>query len=134
MNTRILVLAGLSLLHLTGCGKETPPSVFTVASHDELVVKTLPAIREACPGLDKYAHSFESVRVKGHLRTAILFDVPDSTTIPASYQAGGHTCYVEIDSDGKNIYIEKLACKSICLDQLNTPDGQLRIGLVQENR
>ncbi|MBT2294531.1 hypothetical protein [Pseudomonas fluorescens] len=134
MNTRILVLTGLSLLHLTGCGKESPPSVFTVTSNDELVVNTLPAIRDACPGLDKYAQSFENVRVGGHFRTAILFDVPESITIPATYQAGGHTCYIEIDSDGKTIYIEKLACKSICLDQLDTPDGQLKIGLAQENR
>lgn len=122
------------MLYLSGCGKASPPPVFTVATNDELVINTLPAIREACPGLDKYAHSFETIRVESHFRTAILFDVPESTTIPAAYKAGGHTCYVEIDSDGKSIYIEKLACKSICLDQLNTPDGQLKIALSKESR
>jgi hypothetical protein len=133
MITRVFGLLGLSLLGLSGCGKEVAPSVFAVSSSDQLVIKALPGIRQVCPGLDKYSQTFKNIRVGGDFRTAILFDIPEIARIPDAYNAGGHTCYVEIDSTGKSIFIEKLACKSICLDQLNTPDGQLKIDLPQGN-
>lgn len=133
MKTRILGLLGLSLLALSGCGKEATPSVFSVSSDDHLVIKTLPGVRQVCPGLDKYSQTFENIHVEDRYRTTVIFDVPDTSHIPDAYKAGGHTCYVEIDSTGKSIFIEKQACKSICLDQLNTPDGQLKIDLPQGN-
>lgn len=130
MKARILGLLGFSLLVLSGCGKEsTAPSVFAVTSDDHLVVKTLPGIRQVCPGLDKYSQTFRNIRVVDNFRTSIIFDVPETARIPDAYKAGGHTCHVEIDSEGKSIFIEKLACKSICLDELKTPDGQLKIDL-----
>lgn len=133
MNTWSLALLGFSLLYLSGCGEGPPITEFVVVSDDELVTKSLPAIRRACPGLDKYSSSFEKARIENNYRTSILFDVRESSKIPEAFKAGGHTCYVEIDSTGKSIYIEKLACKSICLDQLNTPEGQLKIDLSPEN-
>jgi len=134
MKTRILGLLGLSLLGLSGCGKESSvPSVFAVSSDDQVVIKSLPGVRQVCPGLDKYAQTFRNIRVEDHFRTSIIFDVPETARIPDAYKAGGHTCYVEIDSAGKSIFIEKLACKSICLDQLNAPEGQLKIDLPHLN-
>lgn len=131
MKKNILGVFGLSLVALSGCEKAVSTSTFSVSSDDPLVMKMLPAVRQACPGLDKYSQFFENVRVEEQFRTSILFDVPESASIPDSYKAGGHTCYIEIDSKGKSIFIEKLACKSICLDQLKTPDGQLKIDLAQ---
>ena len=131
MKKRILETLGFSLLVLSVCEQASASSVFSVSSDDPLVMKTLPAIRQVCPGLDKYSQAFESVRVEENFRTSILFDIPELARIPDAYKAGGHTCYIEIDSKGKSVFIEKLACKSICLDQLNTPNGQLKIDLPQ---
>ncbi|KAB0531346.1 MULTISPECIES: hypothetical protein [Pseudomonas] len=131
MKKKILGVFGLSLLTLSGCEIAAAFSVFSVPSDDPLVIKMLPAVRQVCPGLDKYSQEFERVRVEENFRTSILFDVPESASIPDAYKAGGHTCYIEIDSKGRSIFIEKLACKSICLDQLETPDGQLKIDLPQ---
>lgn len=121
------------MLYLSGCGDGPPTTEFVVVSDNELVTKSLPAIRRACPGLDKYSSSFEKARIENNYRTSILFDVRESSKVPGAYKAEGHTCYLEIDSTGKSIYVEKLACKSICLDQLNTPDGQLKIDLAPES-
>lgn len=133
MNVKLWILLGLSLSILSGCGKQPTTAEFKVVSDDPLVVQTLPSIRHACPGLDKYSQVFENIRVEGNFRTSILFDVPETARIPDAYKAGGHTCYLEIDSSGKTVFIEKLGCKSICLDQLKTPDGQLKIDLSREN-
>lgn len=133
MNKTLGVTLGLSLSVLSGCGKEPITAGFQVVSDDPLVVQTLPSIRHACPGLDKYSQVLENVRIEENFRKSILFDVPESARIPDAYKAGGHTCYLEIDSSGKSIFIEKSGCKSICLDQLKTPDGQLKIDLAQGN-
>jgi len=122
----LVVVAPLALL---GCGAESTSSVFTVASNDPLVSKTLPAIRQACPGLNKYTSQFEQVRVENGYRTAVVFDIPESARIPDSYKAYGHTCFIEIESDASSIFIEKAACKSVCLDQASVPDGQLKLPL-----
>lgn len=131
MKSRILGVLGFSLLVLSGCGEKATIPEFKVVSDSPLVGKALPAIRQACPGLDKYSQALKNIRVQDNFRTSILFDVTESASIPDAYKVGGHTCYVEIDSTGKSIFIEKLGCKSLCLDQLNTPDGQLKIDLVQ---
>lgn len=131
MKKRILETLGFSLLALSACEKAFASSVFSVPSDDPLVMKALPAIRQACPGLDKYSQSFENTRVEDNFRTSILFNIPEQARIPEAYKAGGHTCYIEIDSKGNSIFIEKLACKSVCLDQLTTPKGQLKIDLPQ---
>jgi len=117
---------------LAACGGEAPkqPAVFSVSTKDELVLTSLPSIRQACPGLDKYAGSFQNARVEEQFRTSIVFDINERNTIPESYKAGGHSCFVEIEKDGSAILIEKKACKSVCLDRLDTPDGQLKLPLV----
>jgi hypothetical protein len=123
---------------LVGCGESQPEqatsvrSVFTVDTKDELVIKALPATRLACPGLDRYASQFEDVRVEQQYRTAIVFYIPENTEIPDVYKAGGNNCFVEIAPDGSDIFVEKMACKSVCLDQVNTPDGQLKIALASD--
>lgn len=133
MKKGTLKVLGFSLLTLLACEKASASSAFSVSSDDSLVIKALPAIRQVCPGLDKYSQEFENIRVEDNFRTSILFDIPKPVHIPNAYKAGGHTCYIEIDSKGKSIFIEKLACKSVCLDQFNTPDGQLKIDLPQGN-
>lgn len=114
---------------LYGCDTGSTLTTFGVTSDDPLVGKALPGIRQACPGLDKYAGQFESVRVESHYRTAVVFDIPEAARIPDAYKAGGHTCFLEIDGDGSTLYIEKLACKSVCLDQFDVPEGQLKLPL-----
>ncbi|HBO9849869.1 TPA: hypothetical protein L5F86_001576 [Pseudomonas aeruginosa] len=114
---------------LYGCDSGNTQATFSVASDDPLVEKALPSIRQACPGLDKYAGQFESVRVESQYRTAVVFDIPDAAHLPDAYAAGGHTCFLEIDDNGNALYIEKLACKSVCLDQVDVPEGQLKLPL-----
>lgn len=122
---------GLTALALVGCGSESAGSKFSVTTNDTLVANALPAIRQACPGLDKYASQFKAVRVEDNYRTSVVFDIPETAQIPDSYKAGGHSCFVEIDPDGKSIIVEKLACKSVCLDQAETPNGPLKIALIE---
>lgn len=129
MNVRIAGPLVLLAIALSGCGAGSGPAEFKVLTSDALVTTALPAIRKACPGLDKYAPQFSNTRVEQNFRTAILFEVAESSKIPDAYKAGGQTCFIEIDADGKNIFIEKQACKSVCLDQLTTPDGQLKLSL-----
>ncbi|TBV10238.1 hypothetical protein DNK08_07105 [Stutzerimonas kirkiae] len=124
----------MALTMLAGCGKEPPkePSVFNVDTQDELVIKSLPATRQACPGLNRYASDFQDIRVEQQYRTTIVFHIPERSGIPDAYKAGGHNCFLEIEGDGSAIFLEKLACKSVCLDKVDVPDGQLRLGLVSE--
>lgn len=124
----------LAVALLTGCGEEAPkgPVQFSVDTKDELVLKVLPATRLACPGLSRYSHDFQDVRVEQQYRTAIVFHVPDHSSIPDTYKAGGHNCFIEIEGDGSAILIEKLACKSVCLDQLDVPAGQLKLTLASD--
>lgn len=117
------------LLGLAGCGSESDHSEFKIKTSDPLIKTALPAIRSVCPGLDKYAPQFSNLRVEQQFRTAITFEVSSSSRIPDAYKAGGHTCFIEVDADGKDIFIEKKACKSVCLDQVSTPDGQLKLSL-----
>lgn len=118
-------------LLLTGCGDESAKKevIFKVATQDALVLQTMPAIRHACPGLDRYAADFQAVRVEEQFRTTIAFDVPERNGVPEHYKASGHSCFVEIEKDGSAIFIEKKACKSLCLDRLDVPDGQLKLSL-----
>ncbi len=116
---------------LAACGGDAPKqtTVFSVPTKDELVLASLPSIRQACPGLDKYSGSFQGNRVEKLFRTTIVFDINERNSIPEPYKASGHSCYVEIEKDGSAILIEKKACKSVCLDQLDVPDGQLKLSL-----
>lgn len=114
---------------LYGCDSGSSQVTFGVTSDDPLIEKTLPSIRQACPGLDKYAGQFESVRVESQYRTAVVFDIPDAARLPDAFKAGGHTCFLEIDDNGSTLFIEKLACKSVCLDQVDVPEGQLKLPL-----
>lgn len=128
MNKGLLML---SVLLLAGCGEEAPKAsaVFSVNTQDKLVTNALPAIHQACPGLNKYADDFQDVRVEEQFRTTIVFQIPEHNSIPEAYKADGHNCFVEIEGDGRSIVIEKLACKSVCLDRLDVPDGQLKLKL-----
>ena len=131
MNVRIACLLTLFSLTLSGCGAGSGSTEFKVVTRDSVVTSALPAIRKVCPGLDKYAAQFSNLRVEQQFRTAILFEVSNSSKIPDAYKAGGHTCFIEIDADGNNIFIEKNACKSVCQDQLTTSEGQLKLSLAE---
>lgn len=128
----------LAAFALAGCGEAEQQqttaalALFTVDTQDELVLKTLPATRLACPGLNRYADRFEKVRVEPQYRTAIAFHIPEQSGIPDAYKAGGHNCFIEIESDGSAVLIEKMACKSVCLDQTEVPEGQLKLPLLSE--
>lgn len=124
-------ILALAIGMLAACGGDAPeqPAAFNVVTKDKLTLASLPSIRQACPGLDKYAGSFRNTRVEEQYRTTIAFDVNDRNTIPELYKAAGHSCFVEIEKDGSVILIEKKACKSVCLDQLDVPDGQLKLTL-----
>lgn len=131
MKVRFSGVLTLVILVLSGCGVESGPAEFKVITSDSVVTSALPAIRKVCPGLDKYASQFSNIRVEQQFRTAIVFEVSSSSKIPEAYKAGGHTCFIEVDADGKNIFIEKKACKSVCQDQVTTPDGQLKFSLTE---
>lgn len=124
-----MALVAVAPLALLGCGAESASSVFTVTSNDPLVSKALPAIRQACPGLDTYASQFKQIRIENNYRTAVVFDIPEAARIPDAYKASGHTCFIEIAPDGSGIFVEKMACKSVCLDRADVPDGQLKLPL-----
>lgn len=130
MKARTSTLLGISLLVLAGCEKDQPPATpFTVSTDDQRISAASQAIRQACPGLDKYASQLTQPRVQQNFRTAIVFDIPDDARLPEAYKAAGHTCYLEIDARGQTLFIDKLPCKSICLDQVVTPPGQLKLSL-----
>jgi hypothetical protein len=129
MNAKQACVAVSVCVMLYGCDSGSTQATFSVASDDPLVEKALPGIRQACPGLDKYAGQFESVRVESQYRTAVVFDIPDAARLPDAYKAGGNTCFLEVDDKGSALYIEKLACKSVCLDQVDVPEGQLKLPL-----
>jgi hypothetical protein len=127
-----MALVAAAPLVMSGCGAESASTVFTLTSNDPLVSKALPAIRQACPGLDTYASQFKQIRIENNYRTAIVFDIPEAARIPNTYKASGHTCFIEIAPDGSGIFVEKAACKSVCLDQADVPEGQLKLPLVSE--
>lgn len=127
--TGLIFLLALALFGLEGCGGESDHPEFRIITSNSLIKTALPAIRGVCPGLDKYAPQFSNLRVEQQFRAAITFEVSNSSKIPDAYKAGGHTCFIEVDDDGKNIFIEKKACQSLCLDKVSTPDGQLKLSL-----
>lgn len=122
----------LGTLLLAACGDESSrqASAFNVETQDALVVKTLPAIRQACPGLDVYSSEFLNVRVQENYRTTIVFDISETAKLPPLFRAYGHSCFVEISPDGKDIFIDKAPCKSVCLNRSQVPDGQLTLPLL----
>lgn len=129
MKTLQVCAAAMMCAMLYGCDSGSVQATFNVESDDVLVKKVLPDIRQACPGLDKYAGQFEAVRVEHNYRTAIAFDIPEAARLPDGYKAGGHTCFLEVDDDGSVLFIEKAACKSVCLDQTDVPEGQMKLQL-----
>ncbi len=125
MKKGLLVVGGLLL---AGCGDDQS-SIFNGESQDALVMKTLPAIRQACPGLDVYSGDFLNLRVQNNHRTTIAFDIPETAKLPPLFGANGHSCFIEISSEGKDIIIDKAPCKSVCLNRSQVPDGQLILPL-----
>lgn len=127
MKTLQVLATAMVCAVLSACDSGGLQSKFNVESDDVLVKQVLPEIRQACPGLDKYSGQFESVRVEHNYRTTIAFDIPDAARLPDGYKADGHTCFLEVDDDGSLLLIEKAACKSVCLDQTDVPEGQMKL-------
>ncbi len=129
MNKLVQWGALLTVTMLAACSPDTEKTEFRVDTSNALVKSSLPSIRKACPGLDKFASELGAVRIQENLRTTLVFDVPDSAQVPSDYKAAGNTCFIEIEGDGKSAVIEKAACKAICLDRIESPGKQLVLNL-----
>ncbi len=91
-----------------------------------IVTEAWPKIKQACPGLNKYASSLQFDGIEENFsyapehaqRVSIKFKIPDNDqNIPLNYVANGHTCYLEVSRDGKTLTVSKNACKAVCLDK-----------------
>ena len=103
----------------------------------QLLQANWPKIKQACPGLDKYAKDLQPYGVEDNFdyadpdvqRASTKFKVSDKAEIPAEYRSRGHTCFFEVSRDGSKLTIPKRACMSICLDKDMSKDnsGQFTI-------
>jgi hypothetical protein len=123
----VLVLL-LVLTVSAGCGSENSTNSFKInlPKDPALLTKTravLPAVLNACPGLNKYAGDFSVAEVGlGSMRDyeggiEITFAVTDRPhELPSSIRTRsmGQTCYLNVKPDGSKIYIGKSGCHSIC--------------------
>lgn len=134
MRQLIFISTFLFLHLLVGCDKSdkentpvnatvTNASVFTVNTDNTLVQKTLPTIRQLCPGLDKYAGEFSDINVDDgyYFRTTLKFHIDENAKIPNEYAAQGNNCFIDINDDS-TVTIHKSACQSVCLDHESSHD------------
>ena len=97
----------------------------------QLLQANWPKIKQACPGLDKYAKDLQSDGVEDNFdvarpdvqRASVKLNVSDNAQIPAEYRSRGHTCYYEVSRDGSKLTIPKRPCVSICLDKDMSKDN-----------
>lgn len=140
MKKKILFAAILIISALLGCTKEKQE--FQIVIPQELdnepkaiVMKAWPAVKRACPGLDRYSDmiTFDGIETSisagmdkwleetGHKekegKVTIRFKVSEESKNPTIYRAYGHTCFLEISRNGKYLTIPKEPCASLCLDR-----------------
>lgn len=112
------------------------------AEANALVASKWPAMRAACPGLDKYSDSLSPMDVEDNFayapddaqRVTVSYGIAkDEQRIPTKYAAFGHTCLLEVSRDGSRLLIAKSPCQAVCLDRPVAPHelkrGQLDIPL-----
>lgn len=124
------------------CSKNTKmaANAFQVSTLDnispeakDLVSRSLPKIREACPGLEKFGtdlknniiHDYMGLDEKESRKVTIEVVVPNGESIiPDRYRAWGQHCYLDVSADGSSLSVAKTACKSVCMDEdFNNDDG-----------
>ena len=125
------------MMALLACTDEPKQSLsLTIPDNAKPEVKQLlqanwPKIKQACPGLDKYAKDLQSDGVEDNFdvarpdvqRASVKLNVSDNAQIPAEYRARGHTCFYEVSRDGSKLTIPKRPCVSICLDRDMSKDN-----------
>jgi len=118
--------AALMLVLTTSCSSGKPldmPVPANLGPHAKnLAEKSIPKIRAACPGLNKYGNALVYKGIEDSLNYAnkitVMFNVSDDKSdIPNDYRAWGHSCYIDVDASGEKISIAKSPCKAVCLDQ-----------------
>lgn len=117
------------LLTLVGCNGAS--TSISVASGDSIInqiadklptdqrdffTKSMPDVLRVCEGVAAHVHELTFVGVElGNYRPSIVWHVPDTgTTIPATWMAGGNSCYFEYDAKQDAIMIAKEGCKNLC--------------------
>lgn len=138
-------------LVIAACSDKSAPPAKTLALPTEskasaegaaLVAQKWPALRAACPGLDKFSAALQPATVEDNFsyapedaqRASVSYRIADSdTSIPAKYGAAGHTCYFEVARDGSEGIVSKSACQAVCLDRkvesTELQSGNLRVAL-----
>ena len=126
------VVTPLVAFVLFGCGQQQS---FDIAVPDTLDPKAKqvlqeawPKVKKACVGLDRHAKALQFEGIQNNYSIAVVFRVPEqSSSIPDRFMAAGHTCYLEVSQDGKQLTVAKEGCKAVCLDrqiQQDDPTGQ----------
>lgn len=152
MKPRLFLFAAMTVcLGIAACSEKTAPPAQTLGLPTEskasaegtaLVAQKWPALRAACPGLDKFSIALQPAAVDDNFsyapqhaqRATVSYRVADGdTTIPAAFGASGHTCSFEISRDGSEGIVSKSACQAVCLDRKVEPselqNGNLRLAL-----
>ena len=95
-------------------------------------------MKQACPGLDKYAESLQFDKVEDNFsyapsdaqRVSIEYLIKENQNKTPGYMLSGNRCFFDISRDGKLLSIDKGACKSLCQDKdLRGTEGALKINL-----
>lgn len=125
------------LLSLFACSDEPKQSLnLSIPDNTNPEVKQLlqnnwNKIKQACPGLDKYAKDLQADGIEDNFafadppiqRASAKFKVSENAEIPAEYRSRRHTCYYEISRDGSKLTIPKRPCVSVCLDKDMSKDN-----------
>lgn len=137
--TRAIVLSILVMVALVGCSDERQEfsiSIPNTLSREArlLLLESLPKMRRAAPGFDRYAKDLTVVNIDeallnfsdpGYRRLTVQMTLPRTPNfIPNEYKAFGENCFVDISRDGRWMTISKTSCKSVLLDERvdYTPD------------
>ncbi|EJX0630352.1 hypothetical protein ODD08_000295 [Salmonella enterica] len=137
---RFFLPLGVCALLLSGCGDDdtaqsTASTTFNVETDNPIVKRELPFIRQQCPGLDKYAANFDTLKVYEDTSrpvTTVEFHVKKDNNIPGDYIASDNTCFLFISNNAHEVKISKSACQSVCFDKADVPGGDLVVKLDKE--
>lgn len=127
------VVGGLIVLFCAAGCSSGPPAPVELVGFESLsprakqVVDTAwPRIKAKFPGLHKYGDSVKVVAIEDMMsdrvdteyrKVTIKLQVPyGKSSVPTSYGAFGHSCYLDISSDGSTVSVAKRPCKALLLD------------------
>ncbi|MFI8017661.1 hypothetical protein ACIF2R_01620 [Serratia marcescens] len=103
-------------------------SVFSVDTSNSVINASLPALRGVFPGLNKYKdalHSVATYRQKSGWHT-LKFVVGAEPSVPESYGVKGKACYINLNPEGDYARVSVASCRSLLLDQQDTPSNNYR--------